>query len=51
MHTASLCEKDAHTSHPGALTVGLDQRAERIEEPAVTVELLLVLLLETEYDL
>lgn len=33
------------------LAIRLDERAERIEEPAMTVEFLLVLLLETENDL
>ena len=32
-------------------TVRFNQRTERIEEPSVTVQLLLVLLLEAEYDL
>ena len=31
--------------------VRLDQRAKRVEEPSVTIELLLVLLLQTEDDL
>ena len=31
--------------------VWLDQRAERVEEPSVTIELLLVLLLQAEDDL
>jgi hypothetical protein len=33
------------------LTIGFDQRAKSIEEPTVTVELLLVLFFETENDL
>lgn len=32
-------------------TVGLDERAEGVEEPPMTVELLLVLLLQAEDDL
>ena len=31
--------------------VGLDKRAKRVEEPSVTIELLLVLLLQAEDDL
>ena len=31
--------------------IGFDQRAERIEEPPVAIELLLILLLQAEYDL
>lgn len=33
------------------LTIRLDERAKRVEEPPMTVELLLVLLLEAENDL
>ena len=32
-------------------TIGLDKRTESVEEPAMTVQLLLVLLFQTEYDL
>lgn len=35
----------------GELTIGLDKRTKGIEEPPMTVELLLVLLLQAENDL
>ena len=46
-----MSKKRGHSVHMVEHTVGFDQWTECIEEPPVTVELLLVLLLQAEDDL